>query len=119
MVLNPLIGHNYQDVLKMEEALRTLHTCGKELLQGCWWSLGPKLLFDHMSAPVLKLLIFSNNAYYSNMVLTALCIFFIWFGYMELSYASTMIWSFSQWSYSWKLMLMTVKNYKGIGFYMV
>jgi hypothetical protein len=29
-----------------------VHTCGRVLLRGWWWPVGPKLVFDQMAAPV-------------------------------------------------------------------
>jgi hypothetical protein len=40
----------------MAEALRTVHTGRRELLRGCWWPVGPKLVFDQMAAPVPEIM---------------------------------------------------------------
>jgi hypothetical protein len=40
----------------MAEALRKVHTCGIGLLGGLLWQVGPKLVFDEMSAPVPEIM---------------------------------------------------------------
>jgi hypothetical protein len=42
--------------LKMAEALGTVHTRGRGLLQGWWWPIGPKLVFDKMAVPVPEIM---------------------------------------------------------------
>jgi hypothetical protein len=50
-VLNTLTEHNFQDAFKkMAEALRTVNTGGRGLLQVQWWPAGPKLVLDQMTA---------------------------------------------------------------------
>jgi hypothetical protein len=52
-VLNTLEEHDFQDAFKkIAEALGTVHTHERGLLQGQWWPIGPKLILDQMAAPV-------------------------------------------------------------------
>jgi hypothetical protein len=39
----------------MVEVLGMVHMGGRGLLRGRWWSVGPKLIFDQMVAPVLEI----------------------------------------------------------------
>jgi hypothetical protein len=48
--------HDFQDAFKMAEALRTVHTRGRELFRGWWWALSTKLVFDQMIAPVSEIM---------------------------------------------------------------
>jgi hypothetical protein len=50
-------------ILKMAEALGIVHTRGRGLLQGWWWSVGPKLGFDKMAATVPGIM--DTNSYFS------------------------------------------------------
>jgi hypothetical protein len=51
-VLNTSREHDFQEAFKkMAEALGTVHTHGRGLLRGCWWLVGPELVFDQMAAP--------------------------------------------------------------------
>jgi hypothetical protein len=43
-------------IFKKAEALGTMHTRGRGLLWGWWWSVGPKLVFDHMAAPAPEIM---------------------------------------------------------------
>jgi hypothetical protein len=43
-------------ILKMAEALETVHTHGRGLLRGWWCPIGPKLFFNQMAAPVPELM---------------------------------------------------------------
>jgi hypothetical protein len=38
-----------------------VHTCGRRLLRGRWWPVGPKLAFDKMAAPVLEIMDYIHN----------------------------------------------------------
>jgi hypothetical protein len=40
----------------MAEALRTVHTCRRGILQGSWWPVSPKLVFDQTAAPVPEII---------------------------------------------------------------
>jgi hypothetical protein len=42
--------------LKMAEALGTVHMRGWRILQGWWWPVGPKLIFDQMWTPALEII---------------------------------------------------------------
>jgi hypothetical protein len=56
-VLNSLTEHDFQDAFqKMVEALGTVLTSGRELFRGWWWPMGPKLVFDHIAAPVPEIM---------------------------------------------------------------
>jgi hypothetical protein len=56
-VLNTFTEQDFQDAFKkMVEELEMVHTCGRALLQGRWWPVGPKLVFDQMAAPVPEIM---------------------------------------------------------------
>jgi hypothetical protein len=40
----------------MAEALGMRHKCGRGLLWGWWWPLGPKLVLNQMAAPVPEIM---------------------------------------------------------------
>jgi hypothetical protein len=40
----------------MAEALGTVHMHGRRLFRGWWWSVGRKLVFDQMAAPVPEIM---------------------------------------------------------------
>jgi hypothetical protein len=40
----------------MAQALRAVHSSGRELLRGLWWTMAPKLVFDQMAAPVPEIM---------------------------------------------------------------
>jgi hypothetical protein len=49
--------HDCQEAFKkMAEALGTAHTCGRGLLRGWWWPVGPELVFNQMTVPVPKIM---------------------------------------------------------------
>jgi hypothetical protein len=43
-------------IYKMAKALRSVHTSGRGLVRGLRWSVGPKLIFDQMAAPVPEIM---------------------------------------------------------------
>jgi hypothetical protein len=43
-------------IYKVAKALGTVHTRGRGLLQGWWWPVGPKLVYDQMAAPVPEIM---------------------------------------------------------------
>jgi hypothetical protein len=61
-VPNTLTEHGFQDTFKkMAGALGTVHKRRRALLQGWWWPVGPKLVFDQMAAPILEIMNMSGN----------------------------------------------------------
>jgi hypothetical protein len=55
--MNTLTEQDFQDAFKkMAEALGIVHMRGKGLLQGCWWPVCPKLIFDQMAKPVPEIM---------------------------------------------------------------
>jgi hypothetical protein len=74
----------------MAEAMRKVHTCGRDLLRRQWWPVGPKLVFDQMPTPVpeimdgslhyntffLQLFLFPNKSYMDvNLLKTENCLY--------------------------------------------
>jgi hypothetical protein len=56
-VLNTLTEHNFNDALKkIVYVLGTVYMCGRGLLRGLWWPVGPKLIFDQMAAQVPEIM---------------------------------------------------------------
>jgi hypothetical protein len=68
VVLNTLTENDFWDAFKkMTKALRMVHTHGRGLLWGWWWSVGPKLVFDQIdstSPGIYEYLIVFNNISY-------------------------------------------------------
>jgi hypothetical protein len=50
----------------MAEALDTVYTCERGLLWGWWGPVGPKLVLDHMAAPVPEIMDTNSIKWYSN-----------------------------------------------------
>jgi hypothetical protein len=56
-VLNTFTEQVFQDAFKKTaETLGIAHTHGRGLLQGCWWPVGPKLVFDQTAALVPEIM---------------------------------------------------------------
>jgi hypothetical protein len=53
-VLNTLTEHDFQDAFKKWQ--KHWEWCGRWLLQGLWWPVGPKLVFYQMVAPVPEIM---------------------------------------------------------------
>jgi hypothetical protein len=56
-VLNSLTEHNIQDAFKKwQKRLERCILADGDCKGGLWWSVGPKLVFDRMAAPVLEIM---------------------------------------------------------------
>jgi hypothetical protein len=42
--------------MHLKNGRSVVHKCGRRLLRGWWWPVGPKLVFDQMAAPVSEIM---------------------------------------------------------------